>query len=71
MTEEIFLEKMIEILDVEGELTMDTQLDDIEEWDSLSVIGYVAMANASCNKTIAPADVRKADTIRDLFDMLA
>lgn len=70
MTEELFLERMSDILDAEDEITMDTVLDDIEEWDSLSVVSYVAMANTSCGKRVEPKVVRQAETIRDLYELL-
>lgn len=70
MTEEIFLEKMTEILDAEDEVTMATELDSLEEWDSLSVVSYVAMANAACGRKIEVKKVREAVTLQDLYDML-
>ena len=70
MNEEIFIEKMMDILDAEEEITMDTQLDDVEEWDSLSVVSYVAMANTACGKKNEPKTVREAETIRDLYELL-
>ena len=70
MNEEIFIEKMMDILDAEEEITMDTQLDDIEEWDSLSVVSYVAMANTACGKKIESKTVREAETVRDLYELL-
>lgn len=70
MTEEIFLEKMTEILDAEDEVTMATELDSLEEWDSLSVVSYVAMANAACGRKIEVKKVRDAVTLQDLYDML-
>lgn len=70
MNEEIFIEKMMDILDAEEEITMDTQLDDVEEWDSLSVVSYVAMANTAFGKKIEPKTVREAETIRDLYELL-
>lgn len=70
MTEELFLEKMVDILDAEEEISMDMQLDDIEEWDSLSVVSYVAMANTACGKKVNVKEVREAETIRDLYDLL-
>ena len=63
MTEELFLEKMADILDAEDDVTMDDVLADIEEWDSLSVVSYVAMANTSCGKKVNVKDVREAVTI--------
>ena len=70
MTEELFLEKMADILDAEDDATMDAVLADIEEWDSLSVVSYVAMANTSCGKKVNVEDVREAVTIRDLYNLL-
>ncbi len=70
MTEELFLEKMADILDAEDDATMDAVLADIEEWDSLSVVSYVAMANTSCGKKVNVKDVREAVTIRDLYNLL-
>ena len=70
MNKEIFIEKMMDILDAEEEITMDTQLDDVEEWDSLSVVSYVAMANTACGKKVNVKDVREAETIQDLYNLL-
>ena len=70
MTEELFLEKMADILDAEDDATMDAVLADIEEWDSLSVVSYVAMANTSCGKKVNVKDVREAVTIQDLYNLL-
>ena len=70
MTEEIFLEKMTDILDAEDEITMETELESLEEWDSLSVVSYVAMANAACGRKIDVKKVRDAVTLQDLYDML-
>lgn len=67
---EKFIEKMVDILDAEEEITMDTVLEDIEEWDSLSVVTYIAMANSSYGKKIDASEVRKASTIQDLYDLV-
>ena len=52
------------------DVTMDAVLADIEEWDSLSVVSYVAMANTSCGKKVNVKDVREAETIQDLYNLL-
>lgn len=64
---EQFLEKMADILDCEQEVTMETVLADLEEWDSLSLVSFMAMANAAYGKKVSPADVRMAKTIADLY----
>lgn len=70
MTKEIFLERMADILDVEDEITLDTNLSELDEWDSLSIISYVAMANAACGKKVDVKIVREAVTIQDLYNLL-
>ena len=44
MTEQMFLEEMTDLMDTEEELSMDTALSDIEEWDSLSHVAFMAFA---------------------------
>lgn len=70
MTKEIFLERMADILDVEDEITLDTNLSELDEWDSLSIVSYIAMANASCGKKVDVKRVREAVTIQDLYNLL-
>ena len=70
MTEQEFIKKMIDIMDVEDEITMDSILDEIEEWDSLSYVGFLSLcANHAKTKVDAP-EVRSAKTIRDLYTLL-
>lgn len=68
--EKEFLEKMIDILDCEQEVSMDSILGEIEEWDSLSFVSFLAMANASYGKKVIPANVKSAKTIADLFEIV-
>lgn len=67
---EAFIEKMIDVLDYEGKLTMDTVLDEVEEWDSLSLVSYLAMANAIYGKKIESSDVKQAKTVSDLYNLV-
>ena len=69
MNEKEFMTKIKAILDNE-DVTMDSVLEDVEEWDSLSIVSFVAMANASCGKRVAPAVIRDCKTIRDLYTLL-
>ena len=68
--EQEFLEKMSDILDCEQEISMESSLGDIEEWDSLSFVSFLAMVNASYGKKAIPADVKSANTIADLFEIV-
>lgn len=67
---ELFIEKMIDMLDYEGELRMDSLLEEIEEWDSLSFVSFLAMANVVYEKKLSLHDVREAKTVADLYDLI-
>ncbi len=69
MHEQEFLKKMIDLMDTEDEITMDSRLEDIEEWDSLSNVAFLAMCATVSDRKIAPADVKQAKTIRDLYTL--
>ncbi len=70
MNEKEFIKKMIDLMDTEDEITMDSQLNDIEEWDSLSYVAFLAMCATVSDKKVAPADVKNAQTIKDLYVLL-
>ena len=71
MNEQIFLTKMQEeVLDTESVINMDTQLGDIEEWDSLSVVSFIAMAKAVCGKMVERQSIVNAKTVSDLFKLV-
>ncbi len=70
MTEKEFLDMMDEILDSEESVKMEMVLDDIEEWDSLSAMMFQSEIFKRTKKPVAPADVRKAKTIGDLYTLV-
>lgn len=67
---EKFIEQMIDVLDLEEEITMDSVLEDMEEWDSLSLVSFVALATSVYKKNLSTADVRKAKTVADLYELV-
>lgn len=69
MTQEQFLEKLMDIMDCESELTLDTNLSDIEEWDSLSYISFLAFTKAN-GQNIDPTAAKMAKTIKDLYELV-
>ncbi len=75
MTEEVFKQNMADILYREDLPDLDTPLDEIEEWDSVAYVAFVAMASENIEsydaaKKITAADVRHAETLRDLFNLV-
>lgn len=67
---EQFIEKMNEVLDGDDEVTMDTVLEDLIWWDSLSFVSFLAMANTTYGVKVSPDDVKAAKTISDLYDLI-
>lgn len=71
MSEKNFLTKMKEeVLDTEMDITMDTALGDIEEWDSLGVVTFIAMAKSSYGKKVERTAIVNAKTLKDLYALL-
>lgn len=71
MNESEFLKDFIEnVLDTDVEVKMDTRLIDIDEWDSLGVVGFIADANTKYGKKVTPQQVKDAKTPQDLFNLL-
>lgn len=70
MTEQVFLQELADLMDTEEELSMDRALSDIEEWDSLSHIAFMALVTTKVGGKVAPADVKAAQTVHDLYELL-
>ena len=70
MTEQDFLSEMQDLMDTEMKLTMDTQLKDIEEWDSLSHVSFIAFSVTHGNHRVTPQEIKAAQVVRDLYDLV-
>lgn len=71
MTEQEKLEKIAEILDLEvDEIDVEANLEDIEEWDSVAILSFIAMMDEEFNKAVKGAEIREAKTVKDLFELM-
>ena len=68
MNREEFLEKIKDILqyECEEELTFNTNLLDLNEWDSISIISTVAFLDSNFDKKVTVQDLQNIDTIEDI-----
>lgn len=66
MDKEQFLEEMVEVLQTEDEITMDTVLEDLEEWDSLSIMSTMAFLDKNLGVKTNMADYKNMTTIGDI-----
>ena len=66
MTNEEFLSKMQDVLQTEDELSLDTVLDDLAEWDSLSVMATMAFLDKDFGVKTTIKDYKNMKTIGDI-----
>jgi acyl carrier protein len=66
MTKEEFIEKMQDVLQADTELTMETVLDELDEWDSLSMMATMAFLDKNFGVKVKIVDLKSLATIGDI-----
>ena len=66
MNREEFLEAMVDVLQTEEEITFDTLLEDLEEWDSLSIMSTMAFLEKEFGVKTSMKDYQNMQTIEDI-----
>ena len=67
MSKAQFLEHISEILEVpSGSLTGDETLSDLEGWNSMAMISFIAFGDEHFKKTLSPRLFIGCDTVNDL-----
>lgn len=66
MTRDEFLKEMVEVLQTEDEISFDTVLSDLDEWDSLSVMATMAFLDKSFGVKTTMKDYKEMKTIGDI-----
>lgn len=71
--EAIFLENFINAVDFQDpvEMTLETELKSLPEWDSLAALGVIVMFDIEYQKTITGEDLSKCSRIIDLYQLIA
>lgn len=65
-----FIKQVSDILEIDPEnLNGSEILEEIGNWDSLSIISFVAMVDAELNRIVSPEKLRQAKTIDDLVEL--
>jgi acyl carrier protein len=72
MDQQQFIESFLGATDFQEpvEVTLDTRLRDLPEWDSLAALGVIVMFDMEFGKTITGDDLEKADTVGDLYKLV-
>lgn len=64
------LKDALEIEDEDQEITIETNLKDLEEYDSLSVLSIIAMIDKNFGKQIPSSDFSKVTTVSSLMELI-
>lgn len=71
MNNEKKMELLADILDIDAEeLTPETRLVDLEEWDSIAALSFIAMMDEEFSKEFKGADVKKLVTVQDAMNVM-
>lgn len=71
MTNEKKIELLAEILDADAEeITPETRLNDMDAWDSVAVLSFIAMMDEEFGKEVRGADVKKMVTVQDAMNAM-
>ena len=67
-----FIENFLLAVDFQDpvEVTMETVLMELPEWDSLAALGVIVMFDIEYSKTIVGDDLKSCITIADLYKLL-
>ncbi|MFN7544153.1 MAG: phosphopantetheine-binding protein [Acidobacteriota bacterium] len=70
MDKAAFLAEMAELLELDSSaLRLEDKLEDLENWNSMAMIGYLALADSASGKKLSPRQIRECETIADLAQL--
>ena len=71
MKKEKFLALLEEIIEADsGTLTDDEFINDVDGWDSLAVVSFIAMVDENFGVTLSAKKISDANTVQDLIVLL-
>ncbi|MCI8406887.1 MAG: acyl carrier protein [Oscillospiraceae bacterium] len=71
MTNERKMELLAEIMDLSPDaLSPDTVLEELDEWDSIALISFIAMMDDEFGKVVKGMEVKERKTVAELMAMM-
>ena len=71
MTEQEKMEELVDVLEMDlGEFDRDTVLEEVETWDSVAVLSFIAFMNEKFDKIFHASEIAVFKTVGDLMDMM-
>ncbi len=66
-----FIKKLKEALDIEGELDINSELEKLEEWDSMGYISIMSMLDEEYGKEVNANQLKACKTLADLYKLVS
>ena len=71
MTDERKIELIEDLLDVDaGTISPEMQLEDVENWDSMTALALIVMIDEECGRRITGNDVKAMRSVRDIMNIM-
>ena len=71
MTQEKKLALLEDMMELEpGSLTPETELEELEEWDSIALLSFIALMDEEFGKTVTGGSLREMKTVSDLLAVM-
>ncbi|MDD4309237.1 MAG: acyl carrier protein [Candidatus Cloacimonetes bacterium] len=70
MTINVFTKELAELLEIEDDLSLETNLKDYEEYDSMSIMSLVAYVHKTFGKQFNARQLNQIDTVESLVELI-
>ncbi|UIR55964.1 acyl carrier protein [Sphingobacterium sp. SRCM116780] len=70
MKAEIFLELLVEDLELQNPLTLASNLKELDEWDSMTAMLLIGVVSNEFGKTLTAEDIKELTTVQSLVDKI-
>lgn len=66
------MELVADLMDMEpDELTPDTKVEELEDWDSVTKLSFIAMVDEEFGRAVKGEDIRAVVTVQDMLNLMA
>ena len=69
MTKQEFIEKLKIAINTQNEITPETELNQIDEWDSLGMACTISMFSEEFNKNVDYSQIESVKTVAELLEL--
>lgn len=70
MTINEFLEQLADLIEIEDKLSLDTNLKDYEEFDSMAIMSLVAFLHKNFGKQFNARQLNQVETVESLVELI-